>query len=432
MIEVTVSPARISAGTAADLEIRLLNGGQGACLNVIFTIRLPTGIMRLRGPDRITVNKLAPGESVPLPLRVRAGNAGRYRLTSPNFSYRDYSGQAHRQTGFAADIIVDPEPASAPEPRLVAELQTTKLPLGDWSVLRCRVRNVGETDVSDLEITLSGQVTTEHRGKRFTMERLPAGASVDAPFSVRAQESGAEVPVYLDIAYKGPRRHHHDTLTGTVHVGPAATGGPVPAQKASRVPVKILFLGANPRGTRPLRVDEEIREIQQVVMQGRERDNIRVETRWAIRPRDVTQALIDTKPQFVHFAGHGGGEEESFAAENDYGFVHVIPVDGLVQAFKALGRDVRCVIVNACRTERLAQALAAVVPCVIGMRQPVGDRSAIRFSIGFYQALAGGEPVEIAFDVGVAQLMMTPDGDDASAPLLLHGREGGCSAESTG
>lgn len=70
-----------------------------------------------------------------------------------------------------------------------------------------------------------------------------------------------------------------------------------------------------------------------------------------------------------------------------------------------------------------------MVPYVIGMRQPVGDRSAIRFSIGFYQALVGGEPVETAFDVGVAQLMMTPDGDDASAPLLLHGPERGHSAE---
>lgn len=432
MIEVTVSPARIPASTVADLEIRLTNSGREPLWNIIFTIRLMAGIMRLRGPDKITVNTLAPGESVTSRLHVRAGSVGRYRLTSPNFSYVDHSGQAHRETGFAVDITVDPEPPPVPEPRLVANLQTTELPLGDWSVLRYRVGNIGETDVSDLEITLSGQVTTEHRGMRFTVERLLAGASVDAPFSVRAQESGAEVPVYLDIAYDGPRRRHHDTVTGTVRVGAAAAGEPAPEQNASQTPVRILFLGANPQGTRSLRVDEEIREIQHVIMQGRERDNIQVETRWAIRPRDITQALIDTRPHLVHFAGHGGGEEESFAGESDSGFVHVIPVDGLVRAFKALGRDVRCVIVNACRTERLAQALATVIPHVIGMRQPVGDQSAIRFSIGFYQALAGGEPVETAFDVGVAQLMMTPDGDDASAPLLLHGSEGGCSTASTG
>ncbi|HEX6519579.1 MAG TPA: CHAT domain-containing protein [Streptosporangiaceae bacterium] len=421
MIEVTVSPASIKAGVAADLEISLTNSGVDPLLNIIFTIRLPTGMMRLRGQDKIMVSELAPGEVVTSSLRVRAASAGRHRLTSPNFSYQDHTGQPHREIGFAADITVDHRPALAPEPRLTAELRTAALPLGDWSVLHCRVDNVGETDVSDLEITLSGQITTEHRGKRLMVPRLAAGASVEAPFSVRAQESGAEVPVYLDIAYNGPRRRHHDTLTGAVRVGAAAAGGTVPARNASQFPVRILFLGANPRGTRPLRVDEEIREIQQTIVQGRERDNIRVETCWAVRSRDITQALIDTKPHFVHFAGHGGGEEESFAAESDYGFVHIIPVDGLVQAFKALGRDVRCVIVNACRTERLADALATVVPCVIGMREPVGDRSAIRFCIGFYQALAGGEPVETAFQAGVAQLMMSPDGADALAPLLRCG-----------
>lgn len=61
--------------------------------------------------------------------------------------------------------------------------------------------------------------------------------------------------------------------------------------------------------------------------------------------------------------------------------------------------------------------------CVIGMRQPLGDLSSIRFSIGFYQALAAGRAVERAFDSGVAQLMMTPLGDDARAPFLLCGRQ---------
>lgn len=425
MIEVTVSPARIPAGVAADLEIRLTNSGQGAYLNIIFTIRLPVGIIRLRGPDRITVSKLPPGQSITSPLRVRAESAGRYQLTSPNFSYRDHTGHAQRRTGFTAEIMVDPEPNPAPKPKVTAELKTAELPLDEWSTLRGRISNVGNVDVSELKITLSGRVTTEKRSESFTLERLRAGASVDASFFVRAQESGTQVPIHFDLAYSGPHERHHSTTTRTVSVTSNPATGPMPAQEP-RPPVKILFLGANPRGERPLRVDEEIREIQQTIRQGKERDNILVRTEWAVRPRDIIQALIDFEPHFVHFAGHGGGEEGSFAAEDDVGYAHVIPVDGLVQAFKAVGRDVRCVIVNACRTERLAQGLAAVVPCVIGMRQPVGDQSAIRFSIGFYQALAAGKPVETAFDVGVAQLRMTPEGDDALAPLLLHGLEPGC------
>jgi len=419
MIEVTVSPARIPVGAAARMEIRLTNSGRSAYLNIIFMIKLPVGIMQLRGPDRVTVSKLSPGESITLPLRVRADGAGSYQLTSPNFSYQDHTGHAHRETGFAAEIVVDPEPIPAPEPKITAELKTTELPLGEWSTLRGRVSNVGNVDVSELEIILYGQVTTENRSKSFVLETLQVGASVDASFSVRALEAGAQVPIHLDLAYSGPDRRHYSTMTRTVSVSRAAPS-PEPAQNPGPI-VKILFFGANPVGTPQLRVDEEIREIQQTIKRGRERDNILVNTEWAVRPRDITQALIDFQPHFVHFAGHGGGEEGSFAAEDDIGYAHVIPVDGLVKAFKAVGRDVRCVIVNACRTELLAQALAAVVPYVIGMRQPVGDRSAIRFSIGFYQALAAGEPVETAFDVGVAQLMMTPEGDDAQAPLLLHG-----------
>jgi hypothetical protein len=322
---------------------------------------------------------------------------------------------------------VDPEPVPVREPEVpevTAELETTELPLGEWSTLRSRVRNVGNVDVSALEISLSGQITTENRSNSFVLERLQAGASVDASFFVRAQEAGAQVPIHLDLAYTGPNRRHHSTATRSLTVSSNLASRPGSAKNPGPV-VRILFLGANPVGTPQLRVDEEIREIQQTIKQGSERDNILVDTKWAVRPRDITQALIEFQPHFVHFAGHGGGEEGSFAAEDDIGYAHVIPVDGLVQAFKAVGRGVRCVIVNACRTERLAQALAAVVPCVIGMRQPIGDRSAIRFSIGFYQALAAGKPVETAFDVGLAQLMMTPQGDDALAPLLLHGLEGG-------
>lgn len=422
MIEIDILPGRIPVGVA-DLEIRLANSGPEAYLNIIFTIRLPVGIMRLRGVESVKVNRLSPGESVVLPLRVRADNAGCYQLTSPNFSYRDYTGHSHRVNGFTAEIIVDPQSIPEPESKAAVELKTTELPFGEWSTLRSRISNIGDADVTELKMTLSGQVTTENRSKTFVLDQLRAGTSVDASFFVRAQEVGAKVPIHLDLAYSGSGQRHHTTTTRTVSVSGDPATRLVPAQNRNPI-VKVLFFGANPIGTRPLRIDEEIREIQQTIRQGSKRDGMVVKTEWAVRPRDITEALIDFEPNFVQFVGHGGGEEESFAAEGDDGCVHVIPVDGLVQTFKAVGQDVRCVIVNACRTERLAQALAAVVPFVIGMRQPVGDRSAIRFSIGFYQALAAGRPVETAFDVGVAQLMMTPRGDDAVAPLLLHGPSG--------
>lgn len=419
MIEVTVSPARIPAGAAANLEIRLTNSGPDVYLNIIFTIKLPAGIRPLRGSDRIMVRKLSPGESIPSPLRIQADAAGRYRLTSPNFSYQDHTGHACRKTDFAADIVVDPVPLRDPEPKITADLKTAELPLDEWSTLRGRISNVGNVDVSELKIILSGQVSIESRSRNFGVERLQAGGSVDASFFVRAQEVGAQVPIHFDLTYNGPHRRHHITTTRTVSVSSNPAAGSMADQKPRQL-IKILFFGANPRDTRPLRIDQEIREIQQIIKQGKERDNILVETVWAVRPRDITQALIDFQPHFVHFAGHGGGDEGSFAAEDDTGYAHVIPVNGLVQAFRAVGREVRCVIVNACTTERLAQALTAVVPCVIGMRHPVGDQSAVRFSIGFYQALAAGRPVETSFRAGVAQMKMAPGGQDAEVPIFFR------------
>jgi hypothetical protein len=226
MIHVTVSPARIPAGAATALEIRLTNSGQNAYLNVIFTIRLPVGLMRLRGPDKVTAGRILPGQSITLPLRVRAESAGRYRLTSPNFSYRDHAGRAHRETGFTVEITADPQPIPVPEPEVTAELETAELPLGEWSTLRGHISNIGTVGVSELELTLSGQVTTENRGATFTVERLPAGASVDASFFVRAQEAGAQVPVHFALVYSGPHRRHRSSITRTVSVSSSTTKRP--------------------------------------------------------------------------------------------------------------------------------------------------------------------------------------------------------------
>jgi hypothetical protein len=423
MIEVAISPVHLGD---TDVKICLTNSGPYECLNVIFVIRLPAGLMRLRGQERIGPTRLLPGKTVCEKLRVHAEKPGRYPLTSPNFSYQDHNGKPHRETSFTAEIIVypapDPAPGPAPEPRISIELQTRELRLGEWDILHCLLSNVGDRDAEKLELALSGQVTVDERSRRFALDRLAVGAAANVSFYVRAQEAGAQVPVYFDLTYGGPRAHRPDPTVATVSV----SSNPTPASKFPQSPrqlVKVLYLAANPvdpaNPGKRLRVEEEFREIQQTVSQGRERDSIQLESRWAVQPHDITQALFAVKPHFVHFAGHGDTKEGSIVVGDEYGYTHTIPVDGLVQAFQAAGQGVRCVIVNACSTERLAQALAATGLCVIGMRQPVGDRSAVRFSIGFYQALADGQSVETAFDSGVAQLMMTPLRDDARAPFLL-------------
>jgi hypothetical protein len=420
VIHVGVSPVRIDVDNPVELDFSLTNTGARTCSKVIFTVRLPAGLVRLRGPSKIEIDHVLPGESVTSQLRVRADQPGRYLLTSMNFSYRDHLGRPHRETSFAAEITAEPAHSPPGQPQVTVELADMELPYDEWAIVRGRITNMGAVGVSALTITLSGQVTTDDRTAQGTLEQLPPGRSADVPFHVRARQVGTNVPVHLDLAYEyRSRRYSVATTQGIRVVRDRMTGTGVPPGFV-RLPVKVLILTANPPDTEALRIDQEIREIQRTIRSGKDRDNIEVSIHLAVGPADISQALLDDEPRLVHFAGHGGGPDGSIAAEDDYGLARVIPVDGLVHLFRTFGRSVDCILVNACDTELLARELSVVVPYAIGMRQPVRDRSSIRFSAGFYQALAAGKSIEEAFQLGVIMLKMTPIGSDAGAPVLFR------------
>lgn len=352
MIKVSVSPERLPAGEPMDLDISLTNTEMAPCTSIIFSVRLPAGLLRLGGRTRIEVTRLDPGQSALMPLRILADKAGSYELTSVNFSYRDHRGQSHRESGAAARVIVGPPRGPRSTPELTVDLQTAELPCDEWADLQGRVVNSGPVSISDLVLSFSGPLTVDPRGAEVRLGELSAGQSADVAFYVYAQQSGARVPVHFDLAYREHGRNHHSTASRSVRV--SRGGSPDPR----RSPVTILFLSANPMDTQQLRLDEEMREIQSAIQAGRERDHLDFRSRTAVRPRDISQALLDIVPRIVHFAGHGGGLDGSFAAEAPDGRAHLIPVDGLVAVFRTAGRSVQGVIVNACDTDLLARALA--------------------------------------------------------------------------
>ena len=71
----------------------------------------------------------------------------------------------------------------------------------------------------------------------------------------------------------------------------------------------ILILAANPKGTTSLRLDEEVREIEEGLRRAQQRSAFIVRCRWATRPLDMQRAVLEEKPQIVHFSGHGVGGE---------------------------------------------------------------------------------------------------------------------------
>ena len=167
--------------------------------------------------------------------------------------------------------------------------------------------------------------------------------------------------------------------------------------------VSILFLAADPTDASRLRLSEEMREIQEKLQLGSERKRITFHQRMAVRPQDVSQALLDIKPQIVHFSGHGT-RTGKLCFEDQAGKTHTIEPSALAELFKLVAVEVNCVLLNACYSKEQAIAIAKHIDYVIGMDRAVSDKAAIAFTVGFYQALGAGRSIEEAYRFGCVQI----------------------------
>jgi WD40 repeat protein len=167
----------------------------------------------------------------------------------------------------------------------------------------------------------------------------------------------------------------------------------------------ILILAANPQNTAPLRLDREIRQIDEGLRRANKRELYKLEQKWAVRSRDFYRAILDYQPHIVHFCGHGAGEE-GIVLEDDTGKMALVQTNALASMFKLFAKKgVECVILNACYSEVQAEAISQYVNYVVGMNRAVGDRAAVAFAVAFYDAIAAGYEVEEAYELGCSQMM---------------------------
>jgi tetratricopeptide (TPR) repeat protein len=160
----------------------------------------------------------------------------------------------------------------------------------------------------------------------------------------------------------------------------------------------ILLLAANPKGTVSLRLHEEERKIRERLRLAGY-GKVPISSAGATRPRDIQQAMLDFKPQIVHFTGHGEGKD-GLAFEDTAGQLKLVDSEALANLFKLFSNRVECVVLNACYSDFQAEAISQYIDYVIGMSQAIGDRAAIEFSVGFYAALGAGESIEFAYKLG--------------------------------
>lgn len=178
-------------------------------------------------------------------------------------------------------------------------------------------------------------------------------------------------------------------------------------QGFSNAPVtRILFLAANPDSTTPLHAGREVRRIRERLAVTAHRSAIEIVERWAVRPGDLQQALIEIQPHIVHFSGHGTTEYE-LMLEGDDGSPQPVGKGVLAELFRLRGGGVRMVVLSACHSLPQAEAIAEHVDCAIGMRRAIGSEAAAEFSAALYHAIGSGDFIPRAFESARLHLQVT-------------------------
>jgi len=177
----------------------------------------------------------------------------------------------------------------------------------------------------------------------------------------------------------------------------------MPTERALK---KVLLLTANPKNTHPLRLQEEERLIkEQLRLAGY--GEAPIFSSGATRPRDIQQAMLDSRPQILHFSGHGasGG---GLAFEDEAGGMKLVSGVALGRLLEIFSRryPVECVLLNACFSRTQAEEMVPFVDYIVGMSDEIGDEAAIEFTVGFYKALGADESYEFAYDLGCSAIQL--------------------------
>ena len=422
MIEVLIEPRQLAAKRSCEMKIRFTNAGPGTCTDIIFKLDLPPGFFLLGGRDKIKIPRLGPGTAREQAITVRAMAVGEFTVTSGNFSYRNEYGTPVRVRDYHARLTVTPalpEPSRA-FPDLDVTLANGVLAPDEWDMLRIRVRNAGQSPLRGITLRVGGPLRIAPPGPQAKLPSLAAGQETEVTFIACPTETGNSVPAQVHLTYHDGSgvRTQNGVVAVTVRRLPAGTDPTGPRDTAAGQDT-ILFLAASPQDLPGLRSDLEMREIREQLQLGKLRSRFRLESAVAARLRDIGQALADYDPRIVHFSGHGS-RDGSLHVEDGEGYGRPAAPEGLAGLFRLHAKTIDCVIVNACHSLRLAEAMTHYIDYVIATRTTLLDTTAIHFSMGFYQGLAYGAPVPEAFERGISFLKSASTGlDEKTTPTLL-------------
>src|SRR5258708_6530177 len=116
-------------------------------------------------------------------------------------------------------------------------------------------------------------------------------------------------------------------------------------QMLRRGSIRVLLVLANPKGTSPLRLQEEERAIREAISLSKARETIYLHALPAATVDDLRRALLAEEYDILHFSGHGGPGTLSF--ETADGSQINSPLGALADLLNRYPRR-KCVALNSC------------------------------------------------------------------------------------
>lgn len=169
--------------------------------------------------------------------------------------------------------------------------------------------------------------------------------------------------------------------------------------------ISVLFVAASPEDQNPLRIDKEMREVQQRVRMADHRESLHFHYAVAAQPSDLLQRLNEVKPDIVHFSGHSG--QAGLVMEDADGQTRIVSPDELATLLSVSSRRIRLAVFNSCESAEHAASAVQHIDAAIGMDQPINDDAAKAFAAQLYSAIAFGLPLQKAFEQAGLQVQLS-------------------------
>ena len=174
----------------------------------------------------------------------------------------------------------------------------------------------------------------------------------------------------------------------------------------TRKKLVVLYLTASPNSDEALRVDAEVRRVQQAIRSSKYRDKIQIEYRPAADIQSILDGLNDFRPRIVHFSGHSNAD--GIATDNQSveaaGYVD-LPYSVLAEALRATDDPPDVVVLNSCESSGAKSRILESAKVLVSMKKEISDIAAADFARQFYSGIASRQSIYKAFKQGTIAIM---------------------------